>query len=115
MNGITRNQWLGIIAVVLNAIVVSTAFLTDTFGASVAKEIVGSAAFLNMILGGVATLLSGQGQQIKDVVAMPGVERITVNTQANQTLATMAVDPLQGKVAPKEHQVEEVTQIAKGN
>lgn len=95
---ITRNQWFAIAGVVLSALMTSTAFLTDTFGPGMAKAIIGSAGFANMILQGITTILSTQTQQVKDVAAMPGVERIAVNTQASAALAAVAVDTDQKKV-----------------
>lgn len=112
---ITRNQWLAIFGVILSALMTSTAFLTDTFGASVAHAIIGGAGFINMILNGVVVILTGQGQQIKDVAAMPGVQTITVNSSANQTLATIAVDQSQSKVVPSASAANVVQATAKGN
>lgn len=56
--------------------------------------------FTSACLGVIGTVLSSQGSQIKAVAAMPGIEKITVNSQANSTLAGLAVDPAQDKVAP---------------
>jgi len=95
---ITRNQWLAIIGVVLSASMTSTAFLTDSFGTNIAHLIVGFAGFANMILGGVTIILTGQGQAVRDVAAMPGVTRISVNETATSALATVALDPTQQKV-----------------
>ena len=97
---LTRNQWFAIVGVILSALMTSTAFLTDTFGPTTAHSIIGAAGFVNMIMNGIVVTLSGQTQQIKDVTAMSGVERITVNAQANQALAAVAVsnDPSAAKV-----------------
>ena len=97
---ITRNQWLAIAGVVLSALMTSTAFLTDTFGATLAHSIIGGAGFINMILNGVVVILTGQGQQIRDVAAMPGVDRVSINAQASVAAASVAVDPAQTKVGP---------------
>jgi hypothetical protein len=43
-------------------------------------------------------VVSGQSNLVKTVQAMPGVESIQVNSQANKTLATLAVDQAQAKV-----------------
>jgi len=95
---ITRNQALAIGGVVLSAVVTSTAYFTDMFGPDVAKGIVGSAGFLNLVLSGVTVILTGQAQQVRDVSAMPGVDRIVVNSNATPGLASVAVDSSQPKV-----------------
>jgi len=114
---ITRNQWFGIIGVILSAIMTSTAFLTDTFGATLAHSIVGTAGFVNMIMNGVVVILTGQGQQVRDVAAMPGVEKITVNANASQALAQVAVSdsPAAAKVEPIPTATAVVTATAKGD
>ena len=112
---ITRNQWLAIFGVILSALMTSTAFLTDTFGANVAHGIIGGAGFINMVLNGIVVILTGQGQQIRDVANMPGVQTITVNSAANQTLAKAAVDQSQDKVVPSAASANIVQQTAKGN
>lgn len=99
---LTPVQIIGIILVINGALIGSTAQLTDLFGAMVTKDIVSVASLGNAILGGIITMLSGQGSMVKNVLAMPGVERISVNAQASPTLATIAVDPAQNKIAPTE-------------
>ena len=112
---LTRNQWFLICGTILSAIVTSTAYFTDMFGPTAAKEIVGTAGFLNMILNGIGVAFSGQGQTIKDVLAMPGVDSMTVNRDANQTLASIAMDKTQDKIAPTVEAEAKVSQTAKGN
>lgn len=111
---ITRNQSLALAGVVLSVIVSSTAYFTDMFGAQIAKEITGTAGFLNLLVNGVIMVFSGQGQQVRDVQAMPGIDRITVNANANQTLAQVATDPSNAKVAPIPMAADAVKSIAKG-
>jgi hypothetical protein len=112
---LTRNQWFLILGTVLSAIVTSTAYFTNMFGPDVAKQIVGTAGFLNMILNGIGVAFSGQGQNVRDVLAMPGVEKLTVNSQANSTLATIAIDPLQNKISPTVAAMDTVTATAKAS
>lgn len=113
--GITRNQWFAIIGVVLSALMTSTAFLTDSFGPTLAHSIVGTAGFVNIIMNGIVVILTGQAQQVRDVSAMPGVDRIVVNTGANQTLAKVATDPEQPKVGADTDEAQKTLQtIAKG-
>lgn len=54
--------------------------------------------FTSACLGVIGTVVSGIGSQISNVAALPGVERISVNASANDTLATLAVDPAQRKI-----------------
>lgn len=111
---ITRNQWLAIIVLVLSVSSGATAQLTDIFGPGMAK-ILGSLSSLGAtIVSGVQLILGGQGQQVKDVAAMPGVEQVTINANANQALATVAVDPAQTKIEPKASDVQAVAETAKG-
>lgn len=97
---INGKQIIQIVGVIISVAMVSSAQLTDLMGPVAAKYIVTIAGLANMILQGIAVSLSTQSAQIKDVAAMPGVERITVNAQASSALATLAVDPAQDKVAP---------------
>lgn len=100
MFGLTPLQIIGIVLVINGALIGSSAQLTDLFGPVAVKYIISLASIGNSILGGITTLISGQGAQIKNVLAMPGVEKLTVNSQANTTLATIAIDPQQDKIAP---------------
>lgn len=107
-------QILAICGAVLSVLIVSTTQLTDLFGAGVAKTVISTAGLVNMILNAVTVAISSQGSLVKDVVAMPGVEKIQVNTQANQTLAQIATDPLQPKVGTKPEDRAQVIGIATG-
>lgn len=100
MPKLTPLQIIGIILIVNGALIGSAAQLTDLFGAGVAKTIISIASLGNSIFGGIVTMISGQGAQIRNVLAMPGVENIAVNRDANATLAAIAVDPAQDKIAP---------------
>lgn len=95
---LTGKQWLSIIAAVVSALMLATTQLTDIFGPTVAKTVVSTAALANLIINSVIAGLTGQTSLIRDVAAMPGVERITVNTSANQALAAVATDANQPKV-----------------
>lgn len=105
---LTPLQIIGIILVINGALIGSTAQLTDLMGASLAHTIVSIASLGNSILGGVVTMFSSQGQQVKNVAGMLGVERITVNAQANQTLAQVATDVAQPKIAATNPNVRDV-------
>jgi len=94
-------QVLALILAVLGAITASTAQLTDLFGPTAAKTVISIAGLLNTILSVVVATTSGQASVIRDVQAMPGVDKIIVNEKANSTLASLAVDPKNEKIDAK--------------
>jgi len=95
---LTGKQIIAIVAAVVSALMLATTQLTDIFGPTVAKNIVSGASLVNLILNSIIAALSGQATLVKDVAAMPGVERVSVNAQANTALATVATDPGQPKI-----------------
>lgn len=107
-------QVIAIVIAILSVLMVSTSQLNDLFGPAIAKYVVSTAGLLNLILGSVMAALTGQGAMINEVRAMPGVEHIEVNAQANKTLAAIAVDPKADKIAPTPAAMQAVTQTAKG-
>lgn len=113
MPNLNGKQIIQIIGVIISVLMVSSAQLTDLMGASVAKYVVTIAGLANMILQGITVALTTQSAQVKDVAAMPGVERITVNAGANVALATLAVDKNQDKVAPAAMAEQQVAATAK--
>lgn len=115
LRNITPLQWLGIILIINGALIGSTAQLTDLFGTVATKYIVSIASLGNSIVGGIITFLSGQGSLVKTVAAMPGVQQITVNAAANQTLAQIATsnDPAAAKIEPVPAAAATVTNIAR--
>ena len=114
MLNLTPLQWIGIVLVVNGAVIGSTAQLTDLFGAHAAHLLISIASLGNSILGGLNMMFGGQGAQVKNVLAMPGVEKITVNSQVNSTLAAIAVDPAQEKIEPTAASESTVANIARG-
>lgn len=105
---------LAICGAVLSVLMVSTAQLTDLFGPGITKSIISIAGLTNMILNSITVALSTQGSLVKEVAAMPGVERIQVNTQANQTLAQVATDPQQPKIGTNPEDRAQIMDIATG-
>lgn len=93
-------QIIAIVGAVISVLMVSSAQLTDLLGPGVAKTIVTVAGLTNMILQSVTVALSTQTAQVRDVLAMPGVQRMDVNASASPALATLAVDPTVNKIAP---------------
>ena len=96
---LTPLQWLGIIILFNGTLIGGANFLTDLFlSAAMVKAVVAVASLGNMFLGGLVTMFSSQGAVVKQVAAMPGVEKIQVNAGANTALAQVATDPEQPKV-----------------
>ena len=112
---LTRNQVLAIVLAVLGVLAGSATQLTDLFGTNVAKTLVTASSLVQTVLASILAALTGQSAQVKDVLAMPGVEKITVNAAANQTLSAIAVDPKVDKISPAQGDMTAVTETAKGN
>lgn len=112
---LNRNQVIAIVITILAVLMASTAQLTELFGSTAARSIISAAGLLNGILSGVLAVITGQAGMVRDVAAMPGVEKIAVNTNANPTLAAVATDPLQPKVGGVTAQTQNALEaIAKG-
>ena len=111
---ITPIQWMLIVIAALGAISGGSAQMTDLFGQTVAKDIASAASFLSSIISAILMPLTGQSAQIKSVLAMPGVDKIDVNAQANPTLASIAIDRTVDKIAPTPAALIEVTKTAQG-
>lgn len=112
---VNLKQAIAIVIAIVSVLAVSTSSLTDIFGPEVAKVVGPAAGLLNTILSSVLAVITSQGATVKDVLAMSGVQKIDVNSNANKTLAQIAVDPKQDKIGPQPDDVETVTQIAKGS
>lgn len=116
MTNLNTKQVIAIIMAVLGVVAMASAQLVD-MGAStaVAKSVTTAAGFVNTILAAVVAAISGQASMVKEVAAMPGVESIKVNDQANQVLAAVAVDPKIENVESIDKRTENVVQqTAKG-
>lgn len=107
-------QVISIIGAILSVLMISTAQLTDLLGPGLAKTITTVAGLANMIISSVTVAITSQGSMVRDVASMQGVEKISVNSQANQTLSSLAIDPTQNKIAPTTAAMQDVTQTAKG-
>jgi hypothetical protein len=111
---LTPMQIVGIILVINGALIGSAAQLTDLFGAHTTHIIISVASLGNSVLGGIITMFTSQGNNIKNVLAMPGIEKVSVNANANPTLASIAVDPASSKIEPTPAAKQAVAEIAKG-
>lgn len=114
MNNITKSQWFQIIGIIIGAIIASSSLWTQLFGNTTAQVIVSVTGFVSTIASGVGYILTGQGQMVKDVAAMPGIQSITVDSGANQNVAQVAVDEAQPKVNASPAAEATVQQTAKG-
>jgi len=114
VRGITFLQWLGIALIIDGTLTSSLNELTDMFGSVWAHHIVSLTSILSSIAGGMVTMFGGQAAMIRNVAGMPGVDAIKVNAQANQTLATIAVDHTTPKVEVLPEAKIAVAQAARG-
>lgn len=95
---LNRGQVLSIIIAVLGVWVASATQLNELVGPTMTKVIIAGSTLTMTTLAAVNAVLQSQGSQLIAVQAMPGVEKIVVNSKANATLATMTVDPVQSKM-----------------
>lgn len=114
MNSITSKQWFQIISGVVSSFITAGALFTTLFGEPLTLKIIACLGLFNITLNSIGAALSGQGNLVKDVLAMPGVEKINVNGAASQTLAAIAIDPAVDKIAPTLAAQQAVTNTAKG-
>ncbi len=117
LKNLTLLQWLGIIVLFNGVVLGGTTQLTTLFGAHITDMMVAVAGLGNLFFGGLITMFGGSSAMVKTVAAMPGVEAITVNANANQALAQIAVSnaPDSAKVEPIPTAVARVAATAKGN
>jgi drug/metabolite transporter (DMT)-like permease len=95
---LTGKQILAIVIAVLGVLMASTAQLNDLLGPTLTKTVVSIASLTNSVLASILAVLASQGNLVTDVQAMPGVEKIMVNKEANSTLAGLAVSPVNSKI-----------------
>jgi hypothetical protein len=109
------NVILAILIAILGVLMVSTVQLNDLFGPKLAHNIVSVSALLNSLIASILAVLSGNVAMMKNVAALPGVERVQVNAGASPAVASVAVDPSQPKVGGTTDQVQAaLKEIAKG-
>lgn len=108
-------QWFLIVVSVLSAVAGGSAQLTDLLGAGTAHTVVTLATFLNTMITAIMTPLVGNASMVKTVAALPGVDKVQINTNASAEVAAVAVDPDQPKVGATSAQDRPaLQQIAKG-
>ena len=106
---LNQNQIIAIIIGILSVLAASATQLNDLFGQHVAHIIIASSTLLVAMASVVLTVVSGQASTVRTVLAMPGIEKIDVNGQANATLAAMAIDPKVNKISPTPAAMDAVT------
>lgn len=111
MLGLNRNQWLGIAIVIVSALSISTANLTDIFGAGVAKVIVSACSMLTTIFGGIVTVITGQTGMAQQLGNLTGV-KVQVDATADPSLAKLAVSPDNNGIEPAPGQGADVAKVA---
>ncbi len=95
---LTSKQIFQIASGVIGSLITGAALLQTLFGQDLTIKIVAVLGIANIVLSSVGAALSGQSNLVRDVAAMPGVTRISVNTDASAALAQVAVDSTQPKV-----------------
>lgn len=105
---------LNILSSVNGGLITGAALFNPLVGQSNSLIIVSVLGICQIVVSSINSNLSTQANTVKEVAAMPGVERISVNAQANPTLAQVATDPTQPKVGATAPEVRNVLQeIAK--
>lgn len=100
---LTSKQWFQIVSGINGGLITSAALLQTLFGQDVSLKIVAVLGIIGIAINSVGTAISGPdspGTQIKNVAALPGVERVSVNATATNGVAAAALDPAQPKIGP---------------
>ena len=114
---LTLLQWIGVVLVVNGALNGCLNEMTDLFGTVWAHHVLSLCTIGSAVCGGLIMTFGGPGAMVKTVAAMPGVDTITVNANANQALAQIAVSnaPDSVKVEAAPTAVARIAATAKGN
>ncbi len=112
----TSKQWFDIISATNGGLITGAALLQTLFGQDLTLKIVAVLGILGIIINSVSGALGGQANLVKEVAAMPGVEKVTVNASATSALAQVATDAAQPKVGATDPGTRQVLQatVAKG-
>lgn len=113
--GLTSKQWFQIVSGSISGIITGAALLNPLVGQETALMIISGLGIVNIVLNSVGAAVSGQANLVKDVGAMPGVQKVLINKDANQVLASLATDPLQVNVGATDPATREILKdTAKG-
>ena len=105
---LTSKQWFQIVQAALSSLITAGALFQTLFGQDVTLKIIAVLGLANIVISSVGAALSGQANLVKDVAAMPGVSRISINDQANATLASVATDSGVAKVGATDPETRQV-------
>jgi hypothetical protein len=106
---------LGIISSINGGLITGAALLQTLFGQDLTIKIVAVLGVGQIVVGAITGQLSTQANLVRDVAAMPGVDRIAVNANATPSLAAVATDAAQPKVGAIDAATQTTLQtIAKG-
>jgi hypothetical protein len=107
---------LNILSSVNGGLITGAALFNPLVGQDMALKIISVLGLCQIIVSAINSNLSTQANTIKEVRAMPGVDKVLVNENANQVLAQIATDPTEPKVGASTPAVREVLkETAKGN
>jgi len=95
---LTPAQWIAVAIGMLGVFATGGTQLDVIVGVTMAKVIVAICTLTSAALSVPLAILTGQGSVLRQVQAMPGVEKITVNAQANQTVAQLATNQSNPKI-----------------
>jgi hypothetical protein len=106
---------LNILSSVNGGLITGAALFNPLVGQDISLKVISVLGICQIIVSAINSNLSTQANTVRDVASMPGVERVTVNAQANSTLAQVATDPQQPKVGAVTPEVRAVLRdLAKG-
>ena len=89
--GLTSKQWFQIVSGSISSLITAGALFTSLFGETTTLKIIACLGLANIVLSSIGTVLSGPDSpstQIKNVAALPGVEKVLVNDDATNGVAT---------------------------
>lgn len=89
---------LNILSSINGGLITGAALFNPLVGQSISLKIISVLGICQIVVSAINSNLSTQGNTVKEVLAMPGVEGVTVNAKANQTLAQIALDPALPKI-----------------
>lgn len=126
IKNMTLVQWISLLVGLNSLFMGATPQLTVLFGTVSVPYIIAVATIANGALGVFGMVIGGQKTQtsnvvsdpqsqealIRAVLAMPGADKLLVNSQANHIMATLAVDPTVNKIAPTPMAQDAVAKIA---
>lgn len=105
---LTTKQWFQITQGVFSSLITAGALFTQLFGETMTLKIIAMLGLINIVVSSFGAAVSSQANLVKDVAAMPGVSRVSVNADANQALAAVATDPSVAKVGAADAETRQV-------